>query len=359
MIRLITVTTSALLLTACGGAKHAATYDLAAASATGDISSTMELADAAWDNRGDTASLINALELYEETLSTDPGNRHALERLTRGYFFLGDGHYVEMEQKLEAWNSSVTFGKQCMGLNSEFRALIESGEHDDGTAAIAFTEVDVPCVYWTATSLGKWAKAQGLSVTLANIPTVKEWIGRLDTLAPEYFYQATSRYWGAYYAAIPSFAGRDLERSRSEFDVAIEAFPEYFGSHVALAEYWATKAQDIAVFDEQISHVLSQCPNTVEGIEAEQEAEQRKATRLLAQRSELFVNSDSVAAPDIEEVDCSPAPVEEAPPAEEPPTDEGADNENATETEAADDSSAVEELLGGEAGETTESTDGE
>jgi hypothetical protein len=267
MIRIGALTTLTLLLTACGG-KHAATYDLVTASTTGDITSTIDLADAAWENRGDTASLVNALDLYEQTLTTDPSNRHALERLTRGYFFLGDGHYVEMEQKLEAWNSSVTFGKQCMGLNSEFRALIESGEHDDGTAAIAFTEIDVPCVYWTATSLGKWAKAQGLSVTLANIPTVKEWIGRLDTLAPEYFYQATSRYWGAYYAAIPSFAGRDLDRSRSEFDTAIDAFPDYLGSHVALAEYWATKAQDITVFDEQLSLVLSQCPNTLVGVHA-------------------------------------------------------------------------------------------
>ena len=341
MIRIAAISISALILTACGGAKHAATYDLAAASATGDISTTIELADAAWDNRGDTTSLISSLELYEEALSTDPGNRHALERLTRGYFFLGDGHLDEMEQKLEAWDTSVTFGKQCMGLNTEFRALIDSGEHDEGTASIAFTEVDVPCVYWTATSLGKWAKAQGLAVTLANIPTVKEWIGRLTTLAPEYYYQATSRYWGAYYAAIPSFAGRDLERSRNDFNAAIEAYPEFLGSHVALAEYWATKAQDIAVFDESLSLVLSQCPNTIEGIIAEQEAEHRKARYLLEQRSELFVDSDSVEAPVIAELDCTPETVEEASDeaTDEAATDEVATDEAATEEESNEEAS--------------------
>jgi hypothetical protein len=130
-----------------------------------------------------------------------------------------------------------------------------------------------------------------------------------------------------------------------------------------MAEYWATKAQDIAVFDEQISLVLNQCPNTLEGYEPEHEAEQRKATRLLAQRSELFVESDSVEPPEIAEMDCSSAPVEpaatEEAATEEAATEEAATEEAATEEAATEDSSAVEQLLGGENTDATESTDGE
>ena len=41
---------------------------------------------------------------------------------------------------------------------------------------------------------------------------------RVEELQPDYFYGAVYRYWGAYYAGLPSFAGQDLDRSKRMFE---------------------------------------------------------------------------------------------------------------------------------------------
>jgi len=331
------------LISACG-AKHAGTFELAEATAEGDATSAVAEANTLWEQRSSADSLKAALAKYEEVLTIEPGNRDALEHLVRGYYFLGDGHLDSNDEKQAAWDTAINYGKQCMGLNAEFRANLEKGDVDEVTAAAALTKDDVPCTYWTASALGKWVGLQSLGVKLKNIPTVKAWISRVEVLDSAYFYAATDRYWGAYWSAIPSFAGRDLDKSRSYFDKAIEAEPQHFGNRVLLASYWAEKMQDVAVFDENIVYVLSNCPNTLDGLNPEQEAEQRKAQDLLNRRDELFIDAGTVAAPEISTPDCSPA-VEEAPAEEEESaTDaEPAEGEEATEGTEGSDESATEE----------------
>jgi hypothetical protein len=325
------------LISACG-AKHSGTFEISAATAEGDSNATTTAADALWESRGTADSLKAALTQYESVLAIDPGNRHALEQLVRGYYFLGDGHLADNEEKKAAWNTAVNYGKQCMGLNADFRANLEKGDVDEVTAAQALSKADVPCTYWTATALGKWMGLQSLGVKLKNIPTVKAWIGQVEVLDNTYFYAATDRYWGAYFSALPSFAGRDLEKSQSYFAKAIEAEPAHFGNRVLLASYWAEKTQDVSVFDENISFVLNNCPNTLDGLTPEQEAEQRKAQSLLDRRDELFIDAGTVAAPEITAPDCAPAAVETAveEAVEEGTTEEAADTTEGSEAPTED-----------------------
>jgi hypothetical protein len=346
MIRALFCISALGLISACG-AKHSGTFEIGEATAEGDANAATAEADGLWENRGSADSLKAALTKYEEVLSMDPGNRQALERLARGYYFLGDGHLDSNDEKQAAWDTAINYGKQCMGLNADFRANLEKGDVDEVTAAAALTKADVPCTYWTASALGKWVGLQSLGVKLKNIPTVKAWIGRVEELDNTYYYAATDRYWGAYWSAIPSFAGRDLDKSRGYFTKAIEAEPDHFGNRVLLASYWAEKTQDVSVFDENIVYVLSNCPNTLDGLIPEQEAEQRKAQSLLDRRDELFIDAGTVAAPEITAPDCAPA-VESAPAEEAAEATEGSDEsapaeEAAEATEGSDESAPAEE----------------
>ncbi len=273
------------LLAGCASA-HKGSYEVAAASGTADAS-TVEEADALWEERGDQASLERALAKYEEAVAADPGDRHSLERLVRGYYFLGDGHMTVKDDKLAAWDTSITWGKKCLALNEDFVGLLEKGEPEEEAIRAATVE-DVPCVYWMASSLGKWSKTLGLGPTLKNLPIVKAYQARVGELDPDYFYGGPDRYWGAVWAAIPSFAGRDLDKSRSHFDAAISAFPDHLGNRVLLAEYWAVMAQDKAVFEQTLEEVLSMPTDSIPELIPEQEAEQRKARALLDQTSDLF-----------------------------------------------------------------------
>jgi hypothetical protein len=292
MKRLILVASTVLLTAACGS-KHKGSYENTTAQGETVISPMspeldLQKAEDLWALRADATKLQESLDLYAAVAQNNPSNTDALLRLVRGYYFLGDAHKTELDDKLAAWNTAISFGKQCMGRNDTFTSLLEKGEGED-EAARALEVSDVPCTYWTAAALGKWAKSQGLGTTLKNIPIAKAWMTRINELDGTYFYGGADRYWGAYYAAVPSFAGQDLPLSREYFDKAISAHPNHFGNHVLLADYWATRTQDIATFDQQLKFVLSQPVDVIPDLIPEQEAEQRKARALMAQRDELFL----------------------------------------------------------------------
>ncbi len=277
-----------LLTTACA-TKHPGSYEVGSATGGAAADATLTGAEALWDQRGEKGQLQAALGLYEQALAADPTNREIAARLTRGWYFLGDAHETEMPAKLAAWETAIAKGTSCIAINTEFTALLEKGDEDEESAVRVATKDDVPCLYWTATALGKWAKASGLGKILKHIGTVKAYITRVEELDPMYFHSGPARYWGAYYAAIPSFAGRDLERSKVEFDKSLEMAPGYLATRVLYAEYWAKNTENRAVFEEQLKAALAADPNAAADVAAENVAAQRHAQVLLDSIDEHFV----------------------------------------------------------------------
>ena len=282
-----------VLLTACG--KQIGAYEVAApAAATAPVAGQFEAlkaeADALWEERGDKAKLQAALAKYEQAYAADGTNREVAGRLLRGWYFLGDGHETEKDAKLSAWSTSIEWGKKCLAINGEFTALLAKGDEDEASAARAFVKDDVPCLYWTSSALGKWAKLTGLTTTLKHLPTVKAYMTRVGELDGGYYYNGPDRYWGAYYAVLPSFAGQDLAKSKEFFDKAIAAQPTFLGHHVLLAENWAAKTQNKAEFEAKLNWVIAQDPAVIPEVKAEMEAEQRKAKQLLADIGNYFAD---------------------------------------------------------------------
>ncbi len=283
-----------LVLTLVAGcAKQAGTYEIAAATATvaPDAKAALKAeAEALWAERGDKTKLQAALQKYEQAYALDPMDRDTAHHLLRGWYFLGDGHETEKEAKLAAWEPAIDWGKKCLAINAEFRGLLSKGDEDEASAARALTKEDVPCAYWTSSALGKWAKMSGLTTTLKHLPTVKAYMTRVGELDPTFYYNGPDRYWGAYFAAIPSFAGQDLVKSKDYFDKAIAAHPTFLGTHVLVAAEWAVKTQNKAVFESELNMVIAAPVDALPEVKPEMEAEQRKAKELLAKTADLFAN---------------------------------------------------------------------
>lgn len=287
-MRHITIAATVFLLASCGG-KGPANYSAVdgVVTSTGAADTKLAEADALWAERLDATKLLASLTAYEEALAADPGNRHAYERLVRGWYFYGDSHTTDVDVQVERWGHSIEWGAKCMALNPEFKAKIDAGEKEKD-AAVTATAEDVPCLYWLATSLGKWGKAQSLSKTLKHLPTVKAYISKVEALDPTYNNYGPSRYWGAYYAALPSFAGRDFEKSAEYFEASIQGAPGYLGTRVLRADYLAVGTADEALFDADLDFVINADPNTIEGFEAENAMEIEKAKAIKAKKNELF-----------------------------------------------------------------------
>ncbi len=286
-IALVPVAAGLLLATACGG-KHTGTYEKLAAS--GDAAAAdpkIAEAEAAWEKRVERAELVKALAAYEEIVNAQPDNRQAYERLVRGWYFLGDAHSTETDQKVEEWGHAIEWGARCLALNDEFATKIKAGEKERDAISVAKKE-DVPCIYWTASALGKWGKAQSLSKTLKHLPTVKAYITKAEELDPTFWHYGPARYWGAYYAALPSFAGQDADKSGEYLAASIQGAPNYLGTRVLRAEYLAVLEQDPNAFKEDLNFVLSADPAAVPELQPENTMEQAKAKRLMAELNELF-----------------------------------------------------------------------
>ncbi len=285
---------SLLLLVGCG--KQIGAYEVTAPAADVSSASTEQVgtlkaeADGLWEERGDKAKLQAALAKYEQVYALDATSREVAGRLVRGWYFLGDGHETEKEAKLSAWSTSIEWGKKCLAINAEFTSLLAKGDEDEASAARAFTKDDVPCLYWTSSALGKWAKLTGLTTTLKHLPTVKAYMTRVGELDASFYYNGPDRYWGTYYAVLPSFAGQDLTKSKEFFDKAMSAQPNFLGHHVLFAENWATKTQNKAEFEAKLKWVLEQDAGVIPEVKPEMEAEHRKAKQLLADIGNYFAD---------------------------------------------------------------------
>ena len=173
-----------------------------------------------------------------------------------------------------------------MATNEEFAKAVKAGE--DFTEHLGkLSKKEIAAMYWTATNLGKWAKSTGIVTTLKYKNKIRTLIGNVEKMDAKFFYAAAYRYWGAYYAVAPSFAGGDMSKSKMYFERSIKIAPEYLGTRVLYAQYYATKASNPDLFKRQLKTVLS-AKAEVKDIGPENRAEQAKAKVLLANIEEQF-----------------------------------------------------------------------
>ena len=79
-----------------------------------------------------------------------------------------------------------------------------------------------------------------------------------------------------------------MGKSKEFFEASVEAYPEYFGTRVLMAEEWAVKEGDRASFEQLLKANVEGDVNAVPEIAAENTCEQRKSERLLADIDEYF-----------------------------------------------------------------------
>ncbi len=290
-MRLSVVAVCSLLITVGCGKKQKGTYEVGKASGEASaFDSIKSEADQLWAKRGETESLKAALVKYEQAYQANPTDRETVARLTRGWYFLGDAHLTEKDAKNEAFDTAISWGKRCLAINGNFKARLEKGDEKEVDVVDALEAADVPCMYWTSSALGKWAKLNGILTSLKHIDTVKGYMGRIEQLQPDFFYHGPDRYWGAYYSLIPSFSGRDLDKSKAYFDKSIAGSPQYLGTQVLVADTWAVNSQDKATYVRMLQAVIDADPGDDPDIGPENRAEQAKAKKLLAQAGERFAD---------------------------------------------------------------------
>jgi hypothetical protein len=252
-----------------------------------EMTSVKSEATVLWRGRAEQAKLEKALEKFLQLHLANPNDLEALVYLTRGNYFLADSHLQETEQKKKIYELAASYGEKAMATNPAFKKLVTDGKSIEDSLD-SLTLVEVPAMYWTAASLGKWSKISGIASQLKYKTRIKAMVSRVEKLSPEFFFGAPSRYWGGFYALAPSFAGGDIKKSKVQFDKSLKIAPEYQGTKVLMADVYFTKTGDKKAFEAALKEVLASKFDDHAEIGPENSLEKKKAEKLLAQIGELF-----------------------------------------------------------------------
>lgn len=288
-----------LLAPGCGGREYGWEKDGGTPkekAGAGDAAALAKKADGAWARRDDPRALAEAIEGYKKALEAKGGADYALlVRLSRAHYVLGEIS-TGNEAKLAAYEAGMKYGDLALNTIPAFRERFQK-EQAVEAAVEAVGKEGIDAIYWDAVNIGKWANVKGKVKVLFLKEKVKRMVERVAALDETWFYGASHRYLGAYFAALPTFAGRDLEASKKHFERAKAIGPSYFATRVLCAEYLAKATNDRKLYQGDLDFVLKTKPEVLPDVAPEQRIEQAKAKRMIEVIDDEFEAESAEPAP--------------------------------------------------------------
>lgn len=243
-------------------------------------------ADKLWEKRDVKESLEQALAKYETLQAQNPTDLEVLEYLSRGHYLLANSHLEDKSLKMKHFELAKKFGETGMATNSAFKAELDKGKDIEDAVGV-LTVKEVPVIYWSAASLGKWARLNGVFSSLKYKDQILSMIKKVEQLKPDFFYGAVPRFWGGFYGSAPSIAGGDLDKSKKKFEESMQMAPEYLGTKVLYAEIYLTKKDDEKEFKKVLEEVKA-APLGPKELQPENALEKKRAQYLLDNIEELM-----------------------------------------------------------------------
>jgi hypothetical protein len=280
------------------------------ASGSGDAASgatAMQAGISSWEARAQGKdNVLAAIAAWEGALGCSAGtttpadrctgvaataeNAEMLALLTRAYYFTADAYMrskADQANYLDFMNRAVWWGELALiAASPEFgERMRNKGKFHEVIGVVGIE--GLPAMYWYATALGKWARASGFGVLVGQKDNIKATMSRALELDPTFYHGGPHRYFGAYYAVAPGFAGGDPEKSKEHYQKSLEIAPYFLGTKVLMAENLATKLDDEEMFDRLLQEVIDADIGSVPPeILPEMMIEKEKAKELMKLKSE-------------------------------------------------------------------------
>jgi len=255
--------------------------------------------DALWKERLDRAKLEQAIAKWEAAIKIKDSDWRTYGKLSQAIYMLADGH-IAFEKNdaayLAAHQRGLDLAKRGLFAHSaQFEKLMNGGSKIEQAAAVIERD-GVPLLYWYATNLGKWAKKKGFKTILEFKDVIRKVVQRVYDLDRDYYHGAADRYFGAFFAIAPAFAGGDINKSLKHFDESKKKAPYYLGTYLLQAELYTPKKRNPAMFTDLLNRVINAKPCEasprdaciLKGLEAEGAIEIRKAKDLLKKKGDFF-----------------------------------------------------------------------
>jgi len=207
----------------------------AVAPAAADARSPAETGQLAWEKRdSDPGALDRAVSLFEAEArrGADPAQALLGAARARRLRIARTEQYPDPEASTMAADA-----QECAA---------------DAHRARAGAGIEAEALYLWAVCSAIWSRMQGFTPLIERRGELTAAFLRVAQLDPDLDGAGAERELGALYAALPAYAGGDLEEARRYLLAAVQRAPEDARNHVVLARAVAVKAQDRALFREHL-----------------------------------------------------------------------------------------------------------
>lgn len=256
-------------------------------SLTGFANADLEKVQALFNQREDIAKIDEAITLCDTILAH--GENDAVAILLAKMCYFKGGTLAEKSDKIPYYLKGVAAGELVLNKVAAYKTAMDA---KDGEAAMAaLTDANLDALYWTAANLARYAKFTSFSKKLKVKNRVRYLWDRSLEINPDYNYGGAYRFFGGYYALVPSITGeQDPEKSKLMFDKAVSSSPEYLDTKVLYADAYCTHLQvkNITLFKKLLQEVIDTDITKYPAIMPENKSAQEEAKRLLAKQAELF-----------------------------------------------------------------------
>lgn len=238
--------------------------------------------------RQNKEKLEECIKLCESSLAKEV-NYDVAVYLSRSYYFKGEAEQ-DKNAKLDIYLKGVDAGEKALSKVKAYTDAMAVNKKEEN-AIKSITKADIEALYWVAANLARYAKFAPFGKKLAVKGRVRYlWDHVLET-APEFNYGGVYRFFGGYYALVPSITGeQDPVKSKEMFDKGVAVAPHYLETKVLYAEAYCThaKVKNKELFNQLLDEVLAADISQWPDIYPENLNAQNKAKELKANQAELF-----------------------------------------------------------------------
>ncbi len=242
-----------------------------------------------WEQRRDSNSVIKANYILGLANDVEKNNKDISNIYSQSLFFQGMFLEHDKIKKDSLFLKGAEVAKHSILNDRIFKSTFNETIGDDDFKMLSALSVApkelVPTMYWWATNK-LWYLNNKPAIERINHRELLEVImHRIISLEPNYLYGGPYRFFGIFYSRIP---GVEISQSKSYFEKAISAYPDYFGNKVQMSEFYHQKAENKNSFQNQLNSIISKEPTIDPDIIPENVFYQKRAILLLDQKETLF-----------------------------------------------------------------------
>jgi tetratricopeptide (TPR) repeat protein len=204
--------------------------------------------------RYELANLEAAIRLYEQALAQEPRHAVSLTRLAQLWYEWA----VLVPQELEesGWRKAAEYGFQALGLAGLTAA---QGTPDAALRQLLSSATDAAPILWAAHGWGQLLGRMNPFSAFFALPKIRAMYERVIELDPGYWGGSGPQAYGALLANLSDYGilfGVKLADAKFYFEWALRLDPTYLENHVVYAWEYARRANDRALFERLLRHVL-------------------------------------------------------------------------------------------------------